>query len=195
MLPGRSTTPISQSGPLHAFLTAPTPRASGISLQGGQTPKNGLGGGLPSGQVGGHVVRVPHNQEPGKVIPPEAVAFPLEPFTPRRQASYQVRNALPLHREPALMAGKGIIPALQRPAPGREVLKSEGRLLPVVVDDDGVLRLHFLSLSRARVRVRTCVYFFSKNVPKGLTHSFFNVNMGTFICTHSVPIRKQCIDC
>ena len=121
--------------------------------------------------------------------------FPGSSTTARRQASDQVGNALPLHREPALMAGKGIIPALQRSAPRREVLKGEGHLLPVVDDDDGVFQIHFLSLSRARVRVRTCVYFFSKNVPKGLTHSFFNVNMGTFICTHSVPIRKQCIEC
>ena len=57
----------------------------------------------------------------------------------------------PLHREPAVMTGKGIIPALQLPAPGREVFKGKGRVLSAVDDDEGRFRGHGC-LSRA------CVY-------------------------------------
>ena len=98
---------------------------------------------------------MPHNQQPGKVISPEAVAFPLEPVTPRRQASDQVNNALPLHREPGFKSVQGIIPALQRSAPGGEMLKGEGRLLSVVDDDKGRFRGQCcLSLAR----VYRCVF-------------------------------------
>lgn len=50
-----------------------------------------------------------------------------------------------------MLTGKGIIPALQRPAPGREVFKGKGRLLSAVDDDEGRFRGHGC-LSRA------CVY-------------------------------------
>ena len=101
---------------------------------------------------------MPYNQKPGKVITPEAVAFPFEPVTPRRQAPNQVINALSLYCEPCFKSGQGIIPALQRSTPGREMLKGEGRLLSVVDDDVGRFRGHCcLSLARARARVYVCV--------------------------------------
>lgn len=105
--------------------------------------------------------------------------FPGRSTTSRRQASDQVGNALPLHREPALMAGKGIIPALQRSAPRREVLKGEGHLLPVVDDDDGVFQIHFC-LSRVRAYAYAHVYIFLEKCTQRVNSFIFQCQYGYF---------------